>query len=39
MVVMIGLWIFLWAAWGGSIDTFTASPGIEAGLGLNPPKI
>ena len=35
-LIMLGLWIFLWALWGGSIN-FDTVPSNEAGLGLNPP--
>ena len=34
-LIMIGLWLFCWAAWGGSITT-TSLPANEAGLGINP---
>ncbi len=37
--IMIGLWIFCWAAWGGSITVNTPGVPNEAGLGVNPPKL
>ncbi len=38
-VIMIGLWLFCWAAWGGSITIAEGVPANEAGLGINPPKL
>ena len=35
-IIMFGLWLFCWGAWGGSITTNTV-PSVESGLGLNPP--
>ena len=37
-VIMFGLWLFLWGAWGGNI-TWSTVESNEAGLGLNPPPL
>jgi len=37
-LAMIGLWIFCWSMWGGSITVNNSVPGSEQGLGVNPPK-
>ncbi len=38
-VIMIGMWLFCWAAWGGCITINNTVPAHEAGLGINPPEI
>lgn len=39
VIIMIGLWLFCWAAWGGTITTNPLGPPGEAGLGINPPEL